>query len=156
MLDHQSHHQRKLQRRAGWRALPIRLLSPIYPPGEITWNPWEYRQVARGATETRPLRNCSQSRAGGKLAWQLRTRGNGLCVEWLVLLASSSQELHAVLLHSYGGDMWKKSGCEHCMRAPIQFQLLGFKLVTSRTARIQQNFENSITSPCEQVYRVFN
>ena len=34
MLDHQSHHQRKLQSRAGWRALPIRLLSPyLTPPG---------------------------------------------------------------------------------------------------------------------------
>jgi hypothetical protein len=57
----------------------------------------------------------------------------------------------------YGGDMWKEreSGCEHCRRAPIQFQLLGFKLVTSWIDRIRQNFENSITNPRAEVSCVF-
>lgn len=66
MLD-QERNQRKPQCRAGWRALPIRLLRPLFIPWEITWNPWEHRGVARRTTDMCLLRNRAWSRAGGSL-----------------------------------------------------------------------------------------
>jgi hypothetical protein len=58
----------------------------------------------------------------GSFAWHLRTRGNGLCVEWLVPAGlPSSQELHVCEANAKG----KESEREHCRRdTTVRFQAM--------------------------------
>lgn len=89
---------------------------PIYR-WEITWNPWPQGQVATECVDSLLLHNTTVEPSRRELAWQLRTRGNGLCVRaparlalvmrshsfssWrglhaCVVVLRSSQELHAL------------------------------------------------------------
>jgi hypothetical protein len=113
------------QSRVTW-TLPIRLLNPYLSPGRSRGT---YESIAScathhgnglvGACTTAHHRvwSCPTAHGAvlevGSFAWQLRTRGNGLCVEWLVPAGlASSQELHACKANVKG----KESEREHCFK----------------------------------------
>jgi len=69
-------------KRAGWRALSIRLLSPYLSPWRSHGTHEPKVDLARNVS---PLLSCTRHNttvepSRRELAWQLRTRGNGLCV----------------------------------------------------------------------------
>jgi len=144
MLHHQSHHQRKPQRRAGWRALlfiprgdhvePMRVSSSCSrchgnaPPAQLLAEPCR-REACLAAENPGKWLMCWVACAAG-------------CFVTGTACDAAPAAMEATCERT-------ECGSDHCMRTPIQFQLLGLKLVTSWI------FENSITNPCAKVSCVF-